>query len=76
MLRDGEPLTSLIETAMRETTHRRHAQGEFLVRGLRASDDARRTDSDHDVTAVHTELQRRLDARRNPVLGGCLHTAP
>ena len=69
VLREGETLTSLIETAIRETIHRRLAQGEFLARGLRSSDDARRTGSYHDAGAVHTQLQQRLDARRKQVLG-------
>jgi hypothetical protein len=43
VLREGETLTSLIETAMRETIHRRRVQDEFVARGLRSSDDAKRT---------------------------------
>ena len=69
MLREGETLTSLIETAMRETIHRRRVQDEFLARGLRSSADAQRTGNHHPATAVHAELQRRLDARRKQVLG-------
>jgi hypothetical protein len=69
VLRDGETLTSLIETAIRETIHRRQTQGEFLARGLRSIDDAKRTGSYHDAAAVHTELQQRLNARRKQVLG-------
>lgn len=69
VLREGESLTSLIETAMRETIHRRRAQAEFLARGLASADDARRTDVYHEAADVHGELQRRLDARRKQVLG-------
>ncbi len=69
VLREGETLTSLIETAMRETIHRRQVQAEFLARGLQSSEDAKRTGSYHSATAVHGELQRRLDARRKRVLG-------
>ena len=69
VLLDGETLTSLIETAVRETIHRRRVQGEFLARGLRASEHAKRTDSYHSATAVTEELQRRLDARRRKVPG-------
>jgi hypothetical protein len=69
VLREGETLTSLIETAMRETIHRRRVQAEFLARGLRSSEDAKRTGVYHSATAVHGELQRRLDARRKQVLG-------
>ena len=42
VLRKGETLTSLIETAMRETIHRRRAQAAFLARGLRSSEEALR----------------------------------
>ena len=69
VLREGETLTSLIETAMRETIHRRRVQDEFLARGLRSSGDAKRTGVYHPATEVHAELQRRLDARRKKVLG-------
>ena len=69
VLREGETLTSLIETAMRETIHRRRAQGEFLARGLRSSEEAKRTGIYHAAPKVHAELQERLDARRKAVLG-------
>lgn len=69
VLREGETLTSLIESAMRETIHRRRVQDEFLARGLRSSEDAKRTGIYHAATKVHTQLQRRLDARRKRVLG-------
>ena len=69
VLRQGETLTSLIETAVRETIHRRRAQDEFLARGLRSSEDAKRSGVYHAATAVHGELQHRLDARRKRVIG-------
>lgn len=69
VLRDGETLTSLMETAMRETIHRRRVQDEFVARGLRSIEEAKRTGVYHAAGAVHSELQRRLDARRKKVLG-------
>lgn len=69
VLREGETLTSLIETAMRETIHRRQAQAEFLARGLKSSGDAQRSGVYHPAAAVHGELRQRLDARRKQVLG-------
>ena len=69
VLRDGETLTSLIETAVRETIQRRRVQEEFMARGLRSRGDAERTGTHHAAEAVHSELQRRLDARRKSVLG-------
>jgi predicted transcriptional regulator len=68
-LREGETLTSLIETAVRETIHRRRAQDEFIARGLRSSEEAQRSGRYHAAPKVHAELQRRLDARRKKVLG-------
>lgn len=67
VLRQGETLTSLIETAVRETIQRRRVQDEFLARGLRSSDDAKRTGVYHPAAEVHAELQQRLDARRKQV---------
>jgi len=69
VLRDGETLTSLIETAMRETIQRRRLQDEFVARGLRSADEARRSGIHHDAAEVHAEMQGRLDARRKQLLG-------
>jgi hypothetical protein len=69
VLREGETLTSLMETAVRETIARRRMQDEFIARGLRAGHDARQTGVYHPAEAVHGELQQRLDARRKRVLG-------
>ena len=69
VLHEGETLTNLIETAVRETIHRRRVQDEFLARGLRSSEGGSRTGIYHAASAVHTELQTRLDARRKRVLG-------
>lgn len=69
VLREGETLTSLMETAVRETIARRRTQGEFLARGLFAGQDAKQMGVYHAAEAVHGELQQRLDARRRQVLG-------
>ena len=69
VLREGETLSSLMETAMRETIHRRRVQDEFLARGLRSSEDAKRTGNYRSAGVVHAELQKKLDARRKKVLG-------
>lgn len=69
VLREGETLTSLMETAMRETIARRRTQTEFLARGLRAGQEARQTGIYYAAEAVHAELQQRLDTRRRQVLG-------
>jgi hypothetical protein len=69
VLEEGESLSGLIETAVRETIHRRQQQAEFIARGLRASEEARRTGLYHPAAAVHDELQQRLDAKRRQVIG-------
>ena len=69
VLRDGETLTSLIETSVRETIRGRRVQQEFIARGLRSREDAERTRIYHSAESVHAELQRRLDARRKSILG-------
>nr|WP_315238261.1 YlcI/YnfO family protein [uncultured Albidiferax sp.] len=69
VLREGETLSSLMETAVRETIQRRVAQAEFLARGLQSSADAQRSGSYHAASDVHAEMQRRLDGRRKQVLG-------
>lgn len=69
VLRDGETLTSLIETAVRETIARRRIQEEFIARGLRARELAKRSGITHSAESVHATLQQRLDARRKSVLG-------
>ena len=69
VLREGETLTSLIETSVRETIQRRRQQEEFVARGLRAREESQRTGITHAAEAVHSEMQRRLDARRKSLLG-------
>ena len=69
VLRDGETLTGLIETSVREAIQRRRVQKEFLARGLRSHEEAERTGIFHSAESVHSELQQRLDARRKSVLG-------
>ena len=69
VLREGETLSSLIETAVRETVQRRRFQEEFVARGLLAREHAQRTGAYHAAETVHAELQQRLDVRRKSVLG-------
>ena len=69
VLRDGESLTGLIETSVREAIQRRRTQQEFIARGLLSRDEADRTGIDHTAESVHAELQRRLDTRRKSALG-------
>ena len=69
VLREGETLTSLMESAMTETIARRRTQAEFLARGLRAGQDAQQSGIYHTAEAVHDDLAHRLHVRRKQVLG-------
>ena len=69
VLRAGETLSSLIETAVRETIHRRRTQDEFIARGLQASAEAQCSGVYHPAAEVHAELKARLAARRKKSLG-------
>lgn len=69
VLREGETLSSLIETSVREAVERRQFQEEFMARGLRSRKSAMRTGLYHSAASVHGELQRKLNARRKQVLG-------
>lgn len=42
-LREGESLSSLIESSLREEVNRRRMQAEFIARGLAAREESRRT---------------------------------
>jgi hypothetical protein len=52
-----------------DSVKRRRVQEEFIARGLRSREDARRTGKYHRAEGVHHELQQRLDARRKAVVG-------
>ncbi|MEO8835353.1 MAG: YlcI/YnfO family protein [Caldimonas sp.] len=68
VLREGETLTALIETAMRETINRRRVRAEFIARGLHSSEEAKRTGVYFAAADVHRDLRSRIDARRKQVL--------
>ena len=56
VLRDGETLSSLIETSVREAIQRRRIQEEFVARWLRSREDAECTGIYHSAESVHSEL--------------------
>jgi len=60
VLQDGETLSSFIEASVRETIERRRARAEFIERGLRSRDDAKRSDVYHSASSVHAELREML----------------
>ena len=60
VLLEGETLSSLIETSVRETIERRRARSEFIARGLMSRDDAKCSGINHPADQVHAELKQML----------------
>lgn len=67
LLADGETLSEFVENSVRANVLRRRVQAEFIARGLRAREAARRTGDYVDADVVLAELQRKLDATRSRV---------
>ena len=65
VLTEGETLSEFVEASVRATVERRRIQAEFIARGLRSRDEARRTGDYVDADVVIRELQRKLDAARS-----------
>ncbi len=53
---------------MRKSIQNRRAEDEFIARGLRSAEEAARSRGYHVASAVHAELQRRLDRRKKDLL--------
>ncbi len=64
VLADGETLSEFVEASVRASVERRRVQAEFVARGLRSRDGARRTGDYVDADVVLEGLQRKLDAAR------------
>ena len=64
VLTEGETLSQFVEASVRASVERRHMQAEFIARGLRSRDEARRTGDYVDADVVLGNLQRKLDAAR------------
>jgi chitinase len=71
VLAEGESLSQFVETSVRATVERRRVQAEFIARGLRSRDDAKRTGDYVDADAVVAGLQRKLDAARASLAKPC-----
>ena len=67
VLAEGESLSEFVEASVRASVERRRFQAEFIARGLRSRDEARRTGDYVDSDDVLAELQRNLDAARTCV---------
>jgi len=64
VLGEGETLSEFVEASVRASVERRRVQAEFIARGLRSRDEARRTGEYVDADVVVASLQRKLDAAR------------
>ena len=60
LLHDGETLSSFMEQSLRLNVARRQAQREFIARGLRSRDDAKRSGDYVPAEDVLQELDRML----------------
>jgi hypothetical protein len=64
VLGEGETLSEFVEASVRANVERRRVRAEFIARGLRSRDEARRTGQYVDVDVAVAGLQRKLDAAR------------
>ncbi|MBB5270195.1 Arc/MetJ-type ribon-helix-helix transcriptional regulator [Quisquiliibacterium transsilvanicum] len=64
VLAEGESLSEFVEASVRASVERRRVQAEFIARGLRSRDQAKRTGDYVDADDVVAALQRKLDAAR------------
>ena len=64
VLAEGESLSEFVEASVRASVERRRFQAEFIARGLRSREEARRTGDYVDADDVVAALQRKLDAGR------------
>ena len=64
VLTENETLSEFVEAAVRAGVARRRVQAEFIARGLRSRDEARRTGEYVDADVVLGQLQRKLDTAR------------
>lgn len=67
VLAEGETLTEFVEASVRISVEHRRAQSEFIARGLRSRDEARRTGEYVGADVVVDKLQRRVDAARKQI---------
>ena len=67
VLNEGETLSQFVEASVRASVEHRQVESEFIARGLRSRNEARRTGDYVDAEAVVAKLQRRLDTARKLV---------
>lgn len=64
VLGDGESLSEFVEAAVRAAVERRRVLADFIARGLRSRDEAKRTGDYVDADVVVASLQSKLDDAR------------
>ena len=64
LLVEGETLSEFVESSVRDSVQRRKVQTEFIARGLRSRDAAKRTGDYVAADDVIAQLQRQLDSAR------------
>jgi len=67
VLVEGETLSEFVEASIRAGVDRRRVQAEFIARGIRSRDEARRTGDYVDADVVLASLQGKLDAARTRI---------
>lgn len=67
LLDEGETLSEFVETSVRETVRRRRDQAEFIARGLKSLEVAKRTGDYVDADVVLKRLEGRLSAAKKRV---------
>lgn len=65
VLGDGESLSEFVEAAVRAAVERRRVLADFIARGLRSRDEAKRTGGYIDADDVVAGLQSKLDDTRD-----------
>jgi hypothetical protein len=69
VLQEGETLSGLIESSVREAIERRRTRAEFMARGLASRDEAKRTGVYFAASTVHAELGKMLAKTSKRVRG-------
>lgn len=63
VLKEGETLSAFVENSLRSQIHYRKTQAEFIARGLKAREEAKRTGIYYGAEEVLAELKGMLDAK-------------
>jgi hypothetical protein len=63
VLQEGETLSAFVENSLRAQIHYRKTQAEFIARGLKAREEAKRTGIYYGAEEVLAELKGMLDAK-------------